>query len=77
MDCYTNLFYINGHAIDGICLITDGEPGGIVYHTPQCEKIKLKIPPIFQLINPEEWDEWTKTYGSLFAPKFPPYIEEK
>lgn len=74
--CYTNLYYINGYAIEGICLLTDGGYGGIVYHTPQQEKSQTINPPVLQVIYPNEWDEWMKTYGSLFAPKFPPFIEE-
>ena len=73
--CYTNLYYINGHPVEGICLLTDGEPGGIVYQTPQNDTETIAL-PVFQLIPPEEWDEWIDMYGNLFTPQFPPYTEE-
>lgn len=55
--------------------MTDGEPGGIVYQTPQKDTGTISL-PVFQLIPPEEWDEWIGMYGTLFAPQFPPYTEE-
>lgn len=73
--CYINLYYVNGQAKNGICLITDKEPGGITYYTPQNSPERISL-PVFQLVYPEDWDEWLKNYGTLFDPEFPPYTEE-
>lgn len=65
INAFMHVSYYNGTPIKGICFITDGGLGGILYQSDE------DFLPLVKFIAPEEHAEFLEDYGYYINPQYP------
>lgn len=71
IDCLTNFNYVNGNITQCMCIITDWQPGALVFQSNDGDI------PIMRVVYPEEYIEFMEKMESLFNFEYPEIPKEQ
>lgn len=71
VDCLMNVNFANGNVTQCICVITDWEPGAIVFQSDDGEL------PLMRAVFPEDYIDFMKDMEPIFDIKYPELPEEE
>ncbi len=71
VECLIHINFVNGTATQGMCILTDWEPGALALQSDEGE-----IPRI-RLIFPEEYVDFMKEMSKILDVKYPTFPEEQ
>lgn len=71
IDCLTNFNFANGNIIQCMCIITDWQPGALVFQSDDGNI------PIMRLVYPEEYEEFMNQVQPIFNSEYPKIPDEQ
>ncbi|MBE6160321.1 MAG: hypothetical protein E7157_04675 [Lactobacillales bacterium] len=71
IDCLTNFNFANGNIIQCMCIITDWQPGALVFQSDNGDI------PMMRLVYPEEYVEFMNKIQPIFDSDYPDIPEDQ
>ena len=67
VDCLMNINFKNGTVTQGLCLITDWEPGALAFQSDEGG------PPEMRVIFPQDYESFMESVAPIFAAEYPKF----
>lgn len=71
LECLMNLNFSNGGITNGICVITDWEPGALVFQSDDGSIPKMRV------VFPEEYEDFMGALEPIFTAEYPSISEDQ